>query len=94
MSTLEGDDGSEGVDVEGLLNEPARADQELVEMIEEDCPNLQERHGHIVVPGTEDDVEHKPCDLKCLHDVLHDIEGSGGEMKTLELTEKMSRVRL
>ena len=33
------------------------------------------------------DTEHIKLDMKCMHHVLHDVEGGAGELKILGLTE-------
>ena len=97
-SLTNGGDPSAELNMEQLLNEPTNeSKREHVEPtlndeeadLEEDVPALRSRvTGLVVDPSYSNDAyEHASYRMKCVHGVLHELEGGAGEFRTLGLTE-------
>ena len=99
MSSLTiGDDASAKLNMEQLLNEPMNdSEREHLEPmlndeeaeLEKDVPALRNRVTGLVVDPlhANDTNEHAECRVKCMRDVLHELEGGAEEFRTLSLTE-------
>ena len=102
-----GIDASTELDMHELLNDPINDSESewlghlMIDgevWLEDDAPALQDHAASMVedLMIMSNDTEHIKLDMKCIHHVLHDVEGGAGELKILGLNEdacELSSVR-